>query len=276
MQQQQAINGDELGVCRRNHAVVIREFAIDHFTGQLDIAKAEAHLVGQNVNRNRLIGISQQLGQLDHRFARHDDFLLREIAFNGHHGIAQAMTIGGHAHQLIFLKHKQHAVQIKADVLLCHRELDKTQCGFEQFLRQRKALQLLLTHGQTRIVGRRQGLKAETAFAGLYSHLAVFGVDGDLAGIRQRAQQVLELSGGHGDGLVARVRHFNFRRNLQFKIGRDGGEGVALVLEQHVGQDRQRLPPLDDAGDCLQWFQHQIARYVLKLHINLILFNNVQ
>ena len=48
-------------------------------------------------------------------------------------------------------------------------------------------------------------------------------------------------------------------RDLHLEIGRRDVEPAVLLLEQHVREDRQRVPAFDDAGDRLQRFQQRVA-----------------
>ena len=42
------------------------------------------------------------------------------------------------------------------------------------------------------------------------------------------------------------------RGDLDLEVGRQERERSPAPFDQHVGKDRQRMPPLDDAGDGLQ------------------------
>ena len=45
------------------------------------------------------------------------------------------------------------------------------------------------------------------------------------------------------------------RGDLHLEIGRGDVQVAVLLLEQHIGEDRQRVPAFDDAGNRLQRFQ---------------------
>ena len=52
------------------------------------------------------------------------------------------------------------------------------------------------------------------------------------------------------------------RGDLHFEIGGRDVEPSVRLLEQHIREDRQRMPTFDNAGDRLQRFQERVARYL--------------
>ena len=66
---------DPLAVAGGNHAVVVRELAVDHFAHEFDVREAEPDLVREDVEGQRIVGIREQLGQFEHGLARQDHFL---------------------------------------------------------------------------------------------------------------------------------------------------------------------------------------------------------
>ena len=103
---------------------------------QFDVGEAEAHLVGEDVERDRVVGVGEQLAQFQHRLARQDHFLPRVVAVDGNAGPRQPMAVGGDGLQRALVDDQQHAVQVVADVLLRHRELGQFEELAQVLLRQ--------------------------------------------------------------------------------------------------------------------------------------------
>ena len=147
---------DPLGVGRRDHAVVVGELAVDHLAHELDVREAEPDLVRENVERQRIVDVGEQLRELEHGLARQDHFLPLIIAGDRDARPGQPMAVGRDRLQRALGDDQQHAVQVVADVLLRHREFGRLQKPAELALRQRKRLHLILADADARVVGGRQ------------------------------------------------------------------------------------------------------------------------
>ena len=55
------------------------------------------------------------------------------------------------------------------------------------------------------------------------------------------------------------ARHFAVRRDLHLEVGRRHVQAAVALFEQYVGEDGQRMPALDDAGNGLQRLQKRVA-----------------
>ena len=230
------------------------------------LAKAEADLVREDVDRHGVVDVGQQLAELEHRLARQDHLLPLVIAGDGETRPSEAMAVGGNRLQRALVDHEQHAVEVIADVLLRHRELDRFQEPAQVALRQRQRLHLVLPLTDARVIGGGQRLQVEARAAGAHRHPAAGGVDVERRVLGQRAQQVLELARRDRDRLRFLAGKLRMRGDLHLEVGRRHVEAAVLLLEQHIRKNRQRVPAFDDAGDSLQRFQQRIPGGLLELH----------
>jgi hypothetical protein len=103
-------------------------------------------------------------------------------------------------------------------------------------------------------VGCSQRLQREAALSRFHRHAVFFCLQHRVGVWRECAQYVLQLLGRNSQG-TRFLAGFQLcgRPNLNFKIGCQETDGGILDLHQHVGEDRQRVPPLYDPGHLLQW-----------------------
>jgi hypothetical protein len=83
------------------------------------------------------------------------------------------------------------------------------------------------------------------------------------------ARRVEQLS--RPDGYRAGVggsREAAPRRDLDLDVGREERERVGRAVDQHVGQDRQRMAPLDDSADRRQGGEDLVARRFDQNHVS--------
>jgi hypothetical protein len=85
----------------------------------------------------------------------------------------------------------------------------------------------------------------------------------NVACVRKRAQQVLQLSRGDRGCLRLLSRELGVRGDLHFEVRRGDEELPVTVLDQHIRKDGQRVPPFDDARYRLEWSQHASRGVVL-------------
>ena len=105
-------------------------------------------------------------------------------------------------------------------------------------------------------IGIGQHLQREARAAGLQRHgLSRARIERDLGAVGQLAHDVVEHVGGDGAGarLLDRGRHAV--DDLHVEVGRLQRELVAIGAQQHVGQDRDGVAPLDDAMDVVERLQ---------------------
>jgi hypothetical protein len=144
--------------------------------------------------------------------------------------------------------------------------------------------QVLEGRGRQREVGRElrlrdgreflggQRLQVEAAAPAGDRHLLV-GQRKRHIGFGQRAQDVDELAGrnGRGRGVLA-GSDVGAGLDLDLEVGGGEGDALAVLAYEDIGQDGQRLPPLDDAADDLQRLQQRVAGSFDQLHFFFPLF----
>src|SRR5258708_29289419 len=130
-----------------------------------------------------------------------------------------------------------------------------------------------LDQHQSRKILCRERLQAEATFSRLYLKSLVQQREGNLRSVREGAENIDEFSRSHGDFLgVARSFESHTRRNLDLDVGSDKFDMCIRSGEQHVGQDWQRMAPLDDSGDRLQRLEQRFALGLQQIHfISLIM-----
>jgi hypothetical protein len=175
-------------------------------------------------------------------------------------GVGQAMAVGGDHAQLAAVGDDQQAVEVVADVLLRHRVRDLGELALEGALADGEARSGVSGRVQARVVGRGQGLELEAAAAGLDREALVVEREADVGRIRQGAQDILQLARADGDrGVFAADVAAGGGADLDLDVGGEHRQLVAMLLDQHVGQDRQRMALFDDAGNRLQRGEQRIA-----------------
>ena len=133
-------------------------------------------------------------------------------------------------------------------------------------LRQRNRLQLLGAEADARIVGGGERLQVEARAARAHRHLVAADVDVEQRVVGQRAQQILQLARGDRRGLPVLAGRLLC---AVICISRSVAVTYSLpfpLLEQHVGENRQRVASFNDAGHGLQRFQKRVASDLFELH----------
>jgi len=237
----------------RNHALVIRELAVNQLGHQNDRAKGEAHLVRRQRNVQRIFVIEQQTVQFKHGLARQNHFLARQIGVDLDAGVGQTVTIGRDSTQFLAFNQQQQTVQVITHVLRCHRVLGLADQLAKGFLRNRELLGFAFIDRHAREIVGRQGLQAEPALATAYQQTLVFENQTDFGGIGQGAQDFLQLASAHSHCAIAiTAGTFCTRGDLDLDVGGQQGQTITLLFQQHVGQDRQRMTTLDNSRNRLQ------------------------
>jgi hypothetical protein len=210
-------------------AVVVGELALDQLGHELHAVKAELGLVVGELHLDRAVGVRQQALQLEHGFARQDDFL-----FGGHFDVergsseGQAVAVGRDQAQAVTFGHKQDAVEVVTDVVHGHGKRDLPQQLLEGFLRHAE-------HGaeaggflHQREVFSGQGLQSELGLAALQDQLGLRRLKADGLVSGHGAQDVDEFACAHGGGEVAWVTvHLGRGADLDFQVAGGQLNGVA-------------------------------------------------
>src|SRR5690606_4265929 len=238
----------------------VGELALDQLGDEFDVAEAETDLARGHVDADRLVAFGQQTLHFKYRLTRHDDVVLVLDALDRGAAMGKAVAVGGHGAHPARLEHEQQAVQIIADVLLRHGEMHHVEQVLERLLQQRKRDIPFLGLGQGgKFVGS-QRLQGKAAFARLNRELARGKRQLDLAGVGQGTQDVEQLARRDRGGFIG-VAHakLRVRRNLYFEVGGDKGNFLALLAQQDIGQNRQRISSFDYSRHRGQRFQQGVA-----------------
>ena len=245
----------------RDHALVVGELAVDELGDELDRAEAEHGLVAGEHDLERVVVVGELAGEFEHGLARQDGFgALFHRRVEVGRGVGQAVAVGGDHAQLAAVGDDQQAVEVVADVLLRHRVRHLGELALEGALADGEARGGVGRRVQARVVGGGQGLELEAAAAGLDGEALVVEREADLGAVGQGAQDVLQLARTDGDRRIfAADVAAGCGADLDLDVGGEHRELVAMLLDQHVGQDRQRVALFDDAGNRLQRGQERIA-----------------
>src|SRR5471030_1123438 len=266
-QQLIAADGEFVFVALGDHPRVVGELALDQLGDQLDVGEGQLDLVGGDVQLHRLVVLFQQALQFDDGLARDDHFLALERLLGLHLAEGQAVAVGGHGDDVLAVQDQQQAVQVVADVLLGHREVDHVEQMLQRLLRQRDGgvVALGLLHGREFLGGQR--LQREARFAGLHGQALVQQRHRHVARFRQRAQDVEQLAGGHGGaGHVGAGADAGVGGDLHFRVGRQEGHAFAVFADEDIGQNRHGVPTLDNTAHDLQRSQQRITGGFDQLH----------
>src|SRR5205814_7502057 len=124
----------------RDYPAIVGKLSVYELRHEHYVTKLEFGLSRGQFDRDRIIAVLKELGELDNRLAGKYHFLLGQILppdFAAR--VGQPVTIGRHQLQLPFLDDHEQAIEIVADILLSHGVLNQPQKGLQQLLRNRKA-----------------------------------------------------------------------------------------------------------------------------------------
>ena len=155
-------------VPRRDDAVVVRELAVDHLRDELDRCRSGSAPGSRDARCATSSSLSaSSLASSSTVLRGRITSCARQLAVDAR---CEAKAGGGRrwrrACSVAAVDHQQHAVQVVADVLLRHRELDQAQQPAQRLLRQREARRFAGRAWQAREIVRRQRLQVEAALAG--------------------------------------------------------------------------------------------------------------
>ena len=169
------------------------------------------------------------------------------------------MAVGGYQAQIAAFHLHQQAVEIIADVLHGHGVLHLREHVAEGFLRQGEGGNHFFTDAHQREIFGRQGLQCKAGFAGLEGKAVLRPIQRHNRAFGQGAQDVLQFFGIGGDAEVFGISVRAMGMDLDFQIG---GQNIGLpagALNQHVGENRQGVLALHNAGNGLQRFEQGVA-----------------
>ncbi|MNQ44405.1 hypothetical protein D3C85_581590 [compost metagenome] len=204
--------------------------------------------------------LGKQTGQFKNTLARHDNLVALDTFDAGIHGAhRQAMAVGGYGTQDAGVHFQQHAVEVVAHILLGHGEAGALDQAAQLALHQAEVqrTRAFLDRGE---VVRRQGRQGETATAGLDQQLLLVDTDVDQSITGQALADIHQLACRYSDlTRLSRLFQGNAPDQLDLEVGTSQRQLLAFDYQQNVGEDRQGLAALDDAGDQLQGFQQGFA-----------------
>ena len=169
------------------------------------------------------------------------------------------MTVRGHQAQIAAFYLHQQAVEIVANILHGHGVLHLREHIAEGFLRQGEGRNHFFADAHQREIFGRQGLQGEAGFAGLEGEAVLRPIQRHNCAFRQGAQDVLQFFGIGGDAEVFGIGVRAMGVDLDFQVG---GQDIGLpagALNQHVGENRQGVLALHNAGNGLQRFEQGVA-----------------
>ncbi len=117
---------------------------------------------------------------------------------------------------------------------------------------------LLGADADARIVGRGKRLQVEARAPGAHRHLAAGASMFSVASSGSARSRSCSLRAATVIAWLP-CRQIAVRGDLHLEVGGRHVEAAVLLLEQDVGENRQRVPAFDDAGDGLQRFQQRVA-----------------
>ena len=151
---------------------------------------------------------------------------------------------------------EENAVEIVARLLGRDRELGVLDQPLELDRREREAVREL-ARGEIGEVGRRQSLKGEARAAGAQDQLprVAGGLEARLRALRQLAHDVVDHMRRNGRRAVLGDVGWNRLGSLEVEVGALQRQPAVPGLDQHVGEDRDGVAPLDDAMDVPKRFK---------------------
>src|SRR6185437_10543146 len=239
-----AVERDPVLVRGGDHLLVVGELALDDLRDDLDAAEAEAHLVGTDRERDRVVGVGEELDELDHGLVRQDRFDRAMVGAERAAREREPVPIRRDDPQHVPVDREEDAVQVVADVLHRHGELHQAQGVLERFLRQGEGLGRVLRLDHAREIGRRQRLQVEAALARPHHHAVLLRLERDVRVLGQRPKDVVELARSDRHSALGVAVDRRLRGDLDLEIGGEELERGARCAHEHVGKDRQGVPAL--------------------------------
>ena len=181
------------------------------------------------------------------------------------------MAVGSDQRQALAFGDEQDAVQVVADVVHRHREVDLGDQVLQRLLRHAEHRPEIgrLLH-QREVVGRHR-LQREAALAAGQRQLRLRCRQRHRLIRRHRAQDVDQLSRPDRGREVARIAaKLGAGADLDLEVAGRELDRAAGLANEHVGEDRQRVPTLDDSRDGLQRTQEFFLCCFQDNHFNLL------
>jgi len=234
----------------RDDLLVVGERALDEASHQQHVRHPEHELVVADRDLY-FLPRADDAGDLLDRLARNDPRHGRPRRRELPDGQSQPMAVGRHHPQLLVVHREEHPVERVAAFVVGDRKR-----GLAEHVPQHLAVDGQPAGGRS-VPDRRELFRGEPDQPIRRSRAPQRdpGVLLDLERQRRRRQllhDLHELAGRYRDG--ARLHHLgrSGHPHADLEVGRGHSQRVALGFQQHVGQDRQRLPWLDHVVGHLQ------------------------
>ena len=168
---------------------------------------------------------------------------------------------------VLAIKLEKEAIQVIADILLCHREVDHAKQVLQIFLRQGdRCIKSGRLADDREILGR-QCLEREAGTSSRDNQFLVIQGKGHVRSVWQRTQDILQLACRYSCSGILFIRADRcMGDNLDFSIRREERNVIALFADQDVGKDRQCLTAFHNAADSLQGTEDFITASFNQLH----------
>ena len=151
------------------------------------------------------------------------------------------------------------AVEIVARLLVGDRELG----ALDQLAEGRRGEREFVAEGAGLEVGKTVGREAREveprAARGEQHLLAALGLEPDFGAVGELADDLVERVGGNRGGARRSDHRGDALGHLDVEVGGAQVERAVGRLEQHVGEDRVGVAPLDDAMHMAQRFEQMVA-----------------
>ena len=247
-------HAQHLVVAARDHALILREGAVDQLGGQLHRPQREADLgVGQR-DGDLVLHLLRQLPQLVHRLAgddhaRHAGGAIGQRFFHPRQPVAVGRHRAQHLRAAAIRGVEVDAVQVVARLFRADREAGAVDQLPQLAGGQGEAVgQLPLGH-RGEVIHRQHGeLGVEAPGAQRHQRVAARVVQLELRRLRQLADDLIQRRGGGGGAALARhgdAGHFLDHRDLHVRRGQL--QPAFARLQQDIGEDGDGVAPFHHA-----------------------------
>ena len=259
-----AIDAQFLVIVLGRHPLIVGERALDQLGQQHHAIEGEADLGVRNLDADIALDAFEKLLHFGNGLLGNDD--------TGHAlgpgrrvdiGTGQAMAIGSDGAQRARLAHIErvhiNAVEVIARLFVRDGELGALDQLAQRCRRQRETVREAARFQVGEAVGR-EAREVETRAAGTDLHLlGAIGFEPYFAAVGELAHDFVERMRGHS-GRACRLHHRRHRLgHFDVEIGGAQVDLAVRGLEQHVGEDRVGVAPLNDAMHMPQRLQQRVA-----------------
>ena len=266
--------GVRVRVLRGKHALVVGEAAFDELAHEGDVAEGEAHLKVRELDADGRVVLGEQANELAHGLARDDGLHRGVFVINVDFAAGETMGVGGDGAKLLALDDEEYAVEVVADVLTGHSEgRHREQVAQRAGRDEERRLPLAFLEDGVFVGGER--LKLELAVVAADREAAVAEIELDLVGGGKSRQDAGELGGADREaGVDACDADGSLGADLDIEVSGGELDVLAVLLDQDVAQNRQRLALFNNAFDDFDGFEQVFADALDVLHNKYLVKNS--